>query len=171
MTKSVVGRFGRLALWFAPIPVVAIGFLAVLRWLKPHNATFPLVLSAVVMIFVMGYASFLGKKESRRWDEVQLAGYGFASVHGGGWGYLATMLLLMVPPVMNWLVDMVNAVPNQMSAVLNLPGSVPTAMSNQITVRLALFTGITLVMVMQGLGFVVATVVWWRHMGRTGQQS
>jgi hypothetical protein len=38
-------------------------------------------------------------------------------------------------------------------------------------VRVAFFCGIGLVIVMQTLGIIVFSVVWWRRMGGTGEQS
>jgi hypothetical protein len=159
MTKRVVGKFGRLALWFSPNVIVLAGFVVAIRWMKP-NPVIAEVLSAVAAIFVMGYSLFLGKRESRRWDEVQSASWGFASAHGWVWGGFATMLLLMVPPVMNWLVDLVN-----------VRGTGSPDMTNHLAVRLAFFCGTGLVMVMQTLAFVVASVVWQRRMGGFGEQS
>jgi hypothetical protein len=72
---------------------------------------------------------FLGKRESRRWDEVQSASVGFASANSWVWGGFATILLLMVPPVMNWLVDLVNA-------VVQRAGHGSPDMTNHLAVRL-----------------------------------
>ena len=70
------------------------------------------------------------------------------------------MLLLMVPPVMNCLVDLVN-----------VRGTGSPDVSNHFAVRLAFFGGTGLVMVMQTLAFVVASVVWQRRMAGFGEQS
>jgi hypothetical protein len=45
-------------------------------------------------------------------DEVQKAGVGFAHSNGWVWGGFATILLLMLPPVMNWLIDTVGDSPH-----------------------------------------------------------
>jgi hypothetical protein len=164
MTERVVGKFGRLALWLSPVVIVVAGFLVAMPWVKSQNPVVIEVLSAVAAIFVMGYSLFLGERQSRRLDEVQIASQGFASAHGWVWGGMAAMLLLMVPPVMNWLVDLANA-------VVNVLGSGSPDMTNQGAVRLAFFFGVTLVMVMQTLGIIVATVIWWRRMGGIGKQS
>jgi hypothetical protein len=160
MTETGVGTFGRLALWFAPNIIVAAGFFAVLRWLKPENPVVVQALTVVVGVFVLGYSLFLGKRESLRWDEVQRASQGFASANGWVWGGFATMLLLMVPPVMNWFIDLVNVL-----------GTGSPDSTNRTAVRVAFFCGIALVMVMQTLGIIVFSVVWWRRMGGTGEQS
>jgi hypothetical protein len=161
MAEGTVEKLGRLALWFSPVVIVVAGFLGALRWMKPSPMAAGAT-SAVVAIVVLAYVGFLGNRESRRWDEVQKASYGFAIVHGWGWGYAATFLLLMVPPVMNWLIERVNA-------VVNVQGVRPPAIANHIAVQLAFFGGITLLMVMQTLAFVVASFVWQRRMG--GEQS
>jgi hypothetical protein len=155
MTKRVAGKSGRLVLWFLPVVVVVVIFFAAITWLKPKPVVAQ-VMSAVVAIFVLGYSLFLGNRESRRWDEVQRTGQGFASAKGWVWGGFATLLLLMVPPVMNWLVDLVNVL---------------GARSPDVTVRMAFFFGVTLVMVMQALGIAVASRLWWRRMGGIGEQS
>ena len=152
-------KLGRLALWFSPVVIVAGGFLGALFWLKPRNVLVVEILTAAVAIFVMFYSGFLAKKESRRWDEVQRAGWAFGSAHGGC-GYLASIVLLMVPPVMNWLADLVNAVVQRASH-----GHLTPDMANHVAVQLAFAFGITVVIVMQTLASAVATVLWWRRMG------
>jgi hypothetical protein len=158
MTKKGGGKFGRLALSFLPIPIVAVGFLVGLWWLKPSRVIAE-VLTAVAVIVVMGYSGFVGKRQSEQWDEVQRAGWGFGSAHAG-WGFVATMLLLMVPPVMNWLVNLVNAVVEHAGHHRLSPD-----MANHVAVQLAFWFGIMLLTLMQTLASVVATIVWWRRMG------
>src|SRR5262249_42615666 len=82
MTKRVAGKLGRRALWISPVVIVIGGFIAVLHWLKPQNATFVIVLSAAVSIFVMGYCSFLAHRMQQRLDEVQIAHQQFANSRG-----------------------------------------------------------------------------------------
>jgi hypothetical protein len=158
MTKRVIGKSGRLALLFSPIPIVAVGFLAGLWWFRPSRVIAE-VLTAVAAIFVVGYGGFVGKRESGRWDEVQRAGWGFGSAHAG-WGFVATMLLLMVPPVMNGLIDLVNAVVAHAGHHRLSPD-----VANHVAVQLAFWFGITLLTLMQTLASLVATIVWWRRMG------
>jgi hypothetical protein len=161
MTKRVVGKFGRLALWFSPVVIVAVGFLVVLWWTKPKNPVVVEAMTAVAAIFVLSYTHFLGKRESRRWDEVQRAGWGFAS-GSGGWGTFVTMVLLMVPPVMNWLIGLVNAV--VAAAQHAAHRAMPPDVANHLAVQLAFWFGIMLVILMQAVASVVAHVVWWRRM-------
>src|SRR3546814_7579691 len=56
MTTHPLGKIGRCVLWFSPVVIVVIGFLAAIPWLKQQNDTFVLALTAVASIFVMGYA-------------------------------------------------------------------------------------------------------------------
>lgn len=162
MTETVVGKLGRLALWFSPNVIVLIGFVVAIRWIKPSPAATAL-LSAVMGIFVLGYCAFLGKRESQRWDEVQSASWGFASAHGWLWGGFATLLLLMLPPVMNSHVELVNA-------LVQRAGNSSVDMTNHLAVRLASVGGVVLVLVMQTLAIIIASMVWRRRMGRPGEQ-
>lgn len=157
MAKKVIGKIAQDALQFSPVVIVVVGFFTAILWLKP-NAAVVSVLTAAASIFVMGYTLFLGKMLSRRWDEVQRASVGFANTHGWVWGGYAALVLLMVPQVMNWLVDLVNELGSH-------------DMTNQLAVRLAFFFGVILVMVMQTLAIVVASIVWQRRMGGIGERS
>ena len=164
MSRQDRGKSGRLALWFSPVVIVAAGFFAILRWARPTPVVAE-VLTAIAALFVMAYSGFLGKRASRRWDEVQRAGWGFGSAHAG-WGYFVTMLLFLVPPVMNWLIDIVNAVVDHAGHHRLSPET-----ANRVAVQLAFWFGITLVMLMQSIASAIATVVWWRRMGRAGEAS
>ena len=162
MRTSVVGKFGRLALWFSPNVIVLAVLIVALRWMKPT----PVVAAALSVLFaivVMSYTSFLARREARRWDEVQRASWGFACAHGWISGGGATILLLMVPPVMNWLVDRVNTLVNASGA--------PPDVANHVAVQMAFTLGGTLVMVMQALAIIVASFVWKRRMGGNGEPS
>jgi hypothetical protein len=158
MTKGVAGKFGRRALWISPVVIVMGGFLAALHWLKPQNATFGMVLSAVVAIFVMGYCSFLARRVQRRLDEVQIAHQEFANSRGWVWGLCATSLLLMLPPVTNLLIDLANMLST------GSPHS-----SNRTSVQVALFFGLLLVALIQTVCIIVAAVIWERRMGAPEQ--
>src|SRR3546814_11796617 len=98
MTTHPLGKIGRCVLWFSPVVIVVIGFLAAIPWLKQQNDTFVLALTAVASIFVMGYALFISHRLQRDLDEVQIASAGFASSRGWVWGAMATVLLLAMPP-------------------------------------------------------------------------
>jgi len=167
MTKRVVGQFGRLVLLFLPFVIVVAGLVVAMPWVRQQNPEVAKVLGAVGSMVVMGYGLFMAftvLRWQRRLDEVQVASQGFANSYGWILGGIATALLLMVPPVMNWLVDLVNA-------MVTVAGTGSPDMTNHRAVQLAFFHGISLVMLMQGLGVVVASVVWWRRMGGLGEHS
>ena len=155
ITKSL-GKIGRRALLISPVVIVVVGFFAVLHWLKPQNVTFVLVLTAVFSIFVMGYTSFIARRVQRTLDEVQIASQGFASFRGYSWGAGATVLLLMLPPVTNWLIGLANM----------LSTGSPDR-SNRASVQLALSFGFILVVLMQMVCTIVASAIWQRRMGGT----
>src|SRR5215813_2956157 len=152
MTKGTVAKFGRFVLWFSP-NLVALAALAIaLSWIKPRPVVAE-VMNAVFVIFVLGYTIFLARRAARPWDEVERASWGFATGHGWASGGFAAIALFMVPPVMNWLVDLVNGMAQRASH-----GSPDLA--NQLAVRMAFSFGGILVMVMQTLAIVVAGRVW-----------
>ena len=164
MAKRVVGKLGRLALWLSPVFIVVASLLIAMPWLKQQSPALARALGEVGVIFVACYGIFVVLRQQRRLDEVHLASQGFANSHGWLWGGVATTLLLMVPPVMNWLVDLANS-----TARVRGAGSPEAA--HHLAVQLAFFYGISLVMVVQGLGVCVASVVWWRRMGGLGEKS
>jgi len=163
MTRRVVGKVGRFALWFSP-NLIALAVLAIaLNWMKPSPVVAE-VMNAVFVIFVLGYTIFLARRAARPWDEVERASWGFATGHGWASGGFATIALFMVPPVMNSLVDLVNGMAQRASH-----GS--PYLTNQLAVRMAFSFGGILVMVMQALAIVVAARVWKRRMGGSGEPS
>jgi hypothetical protein len=111
-------------------------------------------------IFVMGYASVITHRMQRHLDEVQIASQGFASSRGWVWGAMATVLLLMLPPVTNRLIDLAN---------LLSTGSPGTA--DRGAVQVALYFGLILVVVIQLLALIVASAIWQRRMGGMPEQS
>src|SRR3546814_8052271 len=56
MTTHPLGKIGRCVLWFSPVVIVVVGFLAAIPWLKQQNDTFVLALTAVASILVKGNA-------------------------------------------------------------------------------------------------------------------
>jgi hypothetical protein len=152
MTTRRLGTFRRVTLgYFLPLGIALAAFVFATRLLHAR----PLVtggLSVAFMIFVLGYSLLMGRSEARRLDEVQRAGAGFANSNGWVWGGFATLLLLAVPPVINVAVDMVMKLPPVGSTDIRLG------------VRLGLTFGATLVMVMQALAIIVASVIWGRRM-------
>jgi Na+/H+-translocating membrane pyrophosphatase len=152
MEVKALGRIGRLALWLAPIVIVAAFF--ALWGLKQNNPAAASVLGPVVAISLMAYTTFITSRQQRRLDEVQIASQGFANGNGLVYGASATVLLLMLPPVSNWLVDLVNT---------QSTGS--PEMSDRRAVGLAYVYGVSLVVAMQALVGLVAAGIWWRRMG------
>src|SRR3546814_17993666 len=98
MTTHPLGKIGRCVLWFSPVVIVVVGFLAAIPWLKQQNDTLVLALTAVASIFVVGCALFISHRLQRDLDEVQIASEGFASSRGWLWGAMATRILLALPP-------------------------------------------------------------------------
>lgn len=162
MTRKSLEKIGRQALLISPVVIAIVSFFAVLYWLRPHNTTFILVLTAVVSIFVIGYSNFLARRVQRRMDEVQIASQGFASFRGYTWGAGITVLLLQLPPVTNRLIDLTD---------------VMTARAPDMTIRhrtavlLGLNFGFTLLVLVQMVCMIVASVIWHRRMGGTPEQS
>jgi hypothetical protein len=134
-------------------------FVALWR-LKQQNPAAASVLGPVVAISLMAYVTFITNRQQRRLDEVQLASQGFANTRGWVGGAFATVLLLMLPPVTNWLIDLVN---------LQSTGS--PDMSDRRAVALAFTYGVCLVVAMQTLGVFVAALIWWRRMGGMRERS
>ena len=152
MKSRELGKVARLAQWLSPIVIVAAFF--AIWWLKQRNPAAASVLGPVAAISVMAYTTFLVTRQQRRLDEVQIASQGFANGHGLVYGASVTVLLLMVPPVANWLVDLVN---------MQSTGS--PDMSDRRAVGLAFVYGVCLVVAMQTLFGLVAAAAWWRRMG------
>jgi hypothetical protein len=160
-TKSL-GKIGRRALLISPVVIAVVSFFAVLYWLKPHNATFVLVLSAVFSIFVMGYTGFLARRGQRRMDEVQIASRGFASFRGYVWGAGTTVLLLMLPPVTNRLIDLADVL---------TAGAPNMTTRHRTAVLLGLNFGFMLLVLMQMVCMIIASAIWQRRMGGMPEQS
>jgi hypothetical protein len=158
MTTKPLGTFGRLALFFLPCVAVFAVLLVAIHLLHPRPAVVN-GLVAAVSLCVFGYSLLMGHQEARSWDEVQKAGAGFSHANGWVWGGFATLALLMAPPVMNSVVDV----------VMNLPPAGSTDI--YLGIRLGLLFGAVLVMLMQGLAIVVASLIWKRRMQGPGNQS
>jgi hypothetical protein len=152
MAARQLGTFGRITLgYFLPVGIALAVFIFATKLLHPR----PMIsegLNVAFTIFVLGYSLFMGRNEARRLDEVQRAGAGFANSNGWVWGGFATLFLLAVPPVINGVVDL----------VMKLPPVGPT--DTRLGVRLGLTFGAVLVMVMQALAIVVASIIWGRRM-------
>jgi hypothetical protein len=158
ISPKPLGRIGRAAMWLSPIVIVA-AFIT-LWWLKDQNRAAASVLGPAVAIFLMGYVTFMTSRQQRRLDEVQLASQGFANSHGWVAGTIVTVLLLMLPPVTSWLVDLVNT---------SSTGS--PDLSDRRAVGSALIYGVCVVVLIQTLGVFIAAAIWWRRMGGMGERS
>jgi membrane protein YdbS with pleckstrin-like domain len=162
MTTQSLGKIGRHALLISPVVIAVVSFFAVLHWLKPRNSTFVLVLSAVFAIFVIGYTSFITRRMQRTLDEVQIASQGFASFRGYVWGACTTVLLLMLPPVTNCLIDLADVMAS---------GAPDMTTRHRVAVLLGLNFGLMLVVLMQMVCMIVASAIWQRRMGGMPEQS
>jgi hypothetical protein len=149
----------RYASWLAPVVAVVAAF-AVIPWLRQQDTAVASALAVAAGIAVMGYVLLITYRRQRRLDEVQLASQGFAHTHGWVGATFATALLLMVPPIMNGLVDLANV----WSA-----GSPDIA--DRSAMRRAILVGFALAVFMQTIGGLVAAAVWWRRMRRIGEQA
>jgi uncharacterized protein YjeT (DUF2065 family) len=158
MGLNPLGGVGRFAPWLLPIAIAA-GFVA-LWWLKQEGAASASVVARVLAISLMAYTVFFSYMQQRRLDEVQVASQGFASRHGWAKGTLVAVLLLMLPPVQDWLVDLVN---------IQSTGS--AALTDRRAVELAFAYGAALVVALQGLGYFIAVAIWWRRVGGMGERS
>jgi hypothetical protein len=159
MTTKRPGTFGRVTLrFFLPVGLALVGLVATIDLLQPRPAVTQ-SLRAAFTILVLAYALVMARQEVRRWDEVQRAGAGFANSNGWVWGGFATLVLFGVPPVINGVVDALMKLP--------LAGSTDT----HLAMRLGLTFGAALVMVMQALAIVIASIIWRRRMRGSGEQS
>ena len=158
-STTSLGKIGRFVLWLSPVVIVVVSFFAAIHWLKPQKGALLLALSAIASIFVMGYASFIAHRVQRRLDEVQIASQGFASSRGWVWGAMATTLLLLLPPVSNFLIDLANTLST---------GSPDT--TNRTAVQVALYFGFMLLVLTQLVCIIVASAIWQRRMGGMREQ-
>lgn len=159
MTTHSPAKIGRYALWFSPVVVVAGGFLVAIPWLKQQDDAFVLALTAAVSIFVMGYSLFVSHRLQQHLDEVQIASAGFATSRGWVWGAMATVALLLLPPVTNGLID-----------VANMLSTGSPDVADRGAVHLALFFGVILVVLMQLASVILASAIWQRRMGGGEEQ-
>ena len=141
-------------LWFAPPIVVVVAFFASLPWLAELDETVSLSITAAASIFVVTWAHFVATRMERALDEVQLAGQRFAQAKGAAGGTFITILLLLTPPLVEWVTD---------KLILMTTGSGETP--ERDTVYVGMVFGMVLLIVMQTLGTVVANAIWNRRIG------
>lgn len=145
MAKSNPGKTSSKALWFAPIIIVPVAFVASIPWLKQQSDAFVLGVAAATSIFVMSYAIFLTARVTRHLDEVEIAGQRFAQANGWTIGMFAAGLVIVFPPAINALVDLANTI---------------GAGSPDKAVRIAIVIGFMMVIILQTLG-TLAAAFWW----------
>jgi len=160
MTHQPPGRGLQLAVRAVPIAVAIPAFLAAQPWLRQQA---PVVFQAVVVAFVivmLGYAAWVARWYQRHLDEVELASQRVAVQQGWNGGTIAAVLLLMLPPVMNGLVDLAIS-----------SGGTSAGVPTRGAVQLAFFWGLMLAVVVQTAGIFIAGLLWWRRMGGLPERS
>jgi hypothetical protein len=150
MTTNGPAKFVRGALWASPLVVVPAAFLASIPWLRQQDTAIALGIAAAVAVLVMGYSFYLAARATRRLDEVEIAGQRFAQAQGWTIGIFASGLALVFPPAMNGLADLANSI---------------GAGSPDKAVRLGIVMGFMLVVMLQTLGMVAASIWWGRRLG------
>lgn len=151
MTTNGPVKFVRGALWAAPLVIPPVVFFASIPWLKQQDAAIALGIAAATAIFVMGYSAFLAARVNRRLDEVEVAGQRFATTQGWTIGIFAAGLVMIFPPALNALADLANTF---------------GAGSPDVAVRVAIVIGFVMVVILQTLGMVAASIWWGRRLGR-----
>lgn len=150
MTLHHFEKIGRCALWFSPIVIVPIAFFAAVPWLKQQSDAIALGVAAAASVFVMGYSLFFAARVNHHMDEVQIAGQRFAHTKGMTIGWVAAVLVMMFPPLMNSLVDMANTL---------------GAGSPDKAVKLGITIGFMLVVLLQALSMAAVATWWGRRLG------
>lgn len=146
-TKKKIGRH---ALWFLPLLIVPVaGYFALPLWENDYVV-------ALCGIFVMGYSIFLATHLNRRYDEVQIASQRFAMAKGLTIGTFVGMVVMVFPPSMNALADLVHTV----AVARDAP---------EDDVRLGIFFGYLMLVILQFVGIVAASIWWWS--GRLGSSD
>jgi hypothetical protein len=155
MTTKPLAKTGRNLLLFSPVIIVMVGYLGWLYWLRPKNSALVMGLGTTAAILVMGYSAFLARRAQRRMDEVQIASQGFASFRGWMWGLGITIVLLMLTPFSNRLIDL---------ADFMTAGAPDAATRHRAAVMLGLYMGYMLLTLMQTICHIVAAIIWDRRM-------
>lgn len=145
-------RLRRRLLGALPIIVVPLVLIAVAPWLKSIDRTLLLVASVSASLFVMGYAVYYSVLWQRALDEVQLAGQGFATRWGTTAGTMTFALILMTPPFRDFATAFVIEHGN--------PG--PGLTVDRSVVTFAMTLGFMGVVLLQAIGSLVVSVIWWR---------
>ncbi len=138
--------------WFAPIPIVMAAFFASLPWLKDLDGTVVRSVTVALALFVMAWAVFVSTRVEHGLDEVQQAGNRFGVRYGTTAGSFAFALLLMLPPFRDAATAFVIEFGN--------PG--PGMTVDRSVVVFAMALGFMGVCVLQMIGMVVMSAIWWK---------
>src|SRR5689334_6556195 len=105
MTRKAPPKAALSMLWLV---IAGSAALTLLWWVGRQNAKAVFILTPVLAIAVMGFSVFLARRHGRRLDEVQIASQRAASYNASIYGTMLAMALMSVPPLMNWLSELVN---------------------------------------------------------------
>ena len=145
-------KTSRTLLWFAPIPIVMAVFFASLPWLKELDDAVVRSITVASSVFVMAWAIFVSTRVERGLDEVQQASNRFGVRYGMTAGSFAFALLLMLPPFKDFATAFVIEFGN--------PGPGMTVDRSVVVFAMALgFIGVSL---LQLIGMIVMTAIWWK---------
>lgn len=156
MTRKAAPKAALSLLWLLVVGATA---LVLLWWVGRQNPRAVMILTPVLALAVMGFSIFLAHRHGRRLDEVQIASQRAASYHASIYGTMLTMALMSVPPLMNWLSELVNRLSHA-----------PVEPSTRRAVTLAFFFGAAMVAVMQTLISSISVCVWWRRAAASGRR-
>jgi hypothetical protein len=144
----------RARLWtIVPLLLVALGFVFATPWIKStFGATTVGLTAALLAVVVMGYANFLAYRYEAGLDEVQRAGSSFATKWGASAGQFAFVVLMILPPVRDFVVE----------TVIGLSGDPGAGLDGRATAIGFIFFGFCGVVLLQALGTLVFSVIWFR---------
>jgi hypothetical protein len=144
-------KLPRLALWLLPVVVLAMGgFLAATPWLKTLDDGVVLLLAATLSVSVMAYGFYLSAGIHHGMDEVQRAKASFGAKWGPEIGYIAFVLLALFPPFQAFITSLVNDF-----------AADPGEEVDRTVVVFTMMMGFMTVMLLQSLGRVVMSTLWW----------
>lgn len=143
----------RARLWtILPFLLVAALFVFTAPWLRASfGPTIVTLGAAALAIAVMGYANLLAYRYQSSLDEVQRAGASFATQWGAPAGQFAFVMLMVLPPVRDLAI----------SAVTSLAGASAADVDRDV-VSLALILGFCGVVLLQTLGTLIVSALWFR---------
>jgi hypothetical protein len=113
----------------------------------------------LLAVLVMGCSMVLARRVQGTLDEVQIASQAAANYKGTGIGAMVALVLLMLPPVVNGLADL----------IYMLVKATPDV-KDRAAMQVALVFGAMIVMLIQTFITLIAAVIWWRRAGGAGEQ-